>query len=107
MTDKDKLDVLIHTSLSEEETPPPALQAALIQKIRTHKSGWDMPWWLPATLGGMQTATFVVGANLVLPNSLFSYLAVPAGACLILCSGILSILAHKKWTRKEGEYLCG
>lgn len=107
MTDKDKLDVLIRTSLLEEETPAPALQADLIQKIRYHKSGWGMPWWLPATIGGMQTVTFVAGAKLILPNSLFSYFAIPAGMCLILSAFVLSGLAHKKWMRRESEYLCG
>ena len=107
MVNEDKLDTLIRTSLSEEETPPLALQEELIKKIHQHKPGWNMPWWLPATVGGMQTAAIVTGVNLVLPNSLFSYLAMLAGVCLILCAGVLSLLAHKKWMRKEREYLCG
>jgi hypothetical protein len=105
MADKEneKLDALIRSSLAQEETVPAALQADLIKQIRNQKTGRIMPWWLPAAIGGMQTAAFVAGVNLLLPDSLFSYLTTLAGAFLILCAGVLSVLAHKKW--KESESL--
>lgn len=107
MTDNDKLDRLIRSSLAEEEMPPPDLQAALVQTISEHPSGWRMPWWLPGTIGAMQTIGFVGGAQLLLPNSLIAYLTIPMGAALIVGAGILSIWAKQRWTRKESDYRCG
>jgi len=107
MSENDKLDRLIRTSLAEEEMPPPDLQAALIQSISGHPSGWRMPWWLPGTIGAMQTVAWVAGVQLLLPYSLFSYLVMWMGAGLIVGAGILSLWAKRKWTRKESDYLCG
>ncbi len=100
--ENEKLNALIRSSLSEQEAVPAALQANLINQIRNRNTARAMPWWLPAAVGAMQTAAFVAGINLIAPDSLFAYLAVAAGTCLILFSGILSVLAHKKW--KERVY---
>jgi hypothetical protein len=104
---EDELDDLIRGSLLKEEVPHPAIQAALIQKIHSQESSYNIPWWLPATIGGMQTVAIVAAIYFFLPGSLISYLAMISGGGLILCAGVLSGLARKAWTRKDVDYSCG
>ncbi|MBE9917585.1 hypothetical protein G8C92_26575 [Paenibacillus donghaensis] len=111
MTDKpfldDELDDLIRNSLLKEETPHPAIQAALIQKIKQQESGFKMPWWLPATIGAMQTAAVVAAIHVLLPGTLISHLATIFGSGMILCACALSGLVRKVWARKDADYSCG
>ncbi|MDR0268146.1 hypothetical protein [Paenibacillus sp.] len=112
MTDKlfleDELDDLIRSSLLKEETPHPAIQAALIQKIHCQEeSSFNMPWWLLAVIGAMQTVAFVAVICFLLPGSLISYLAIIFGGGLILCASVLSGFVRKAWTRKDVDYSCG
>lgn len=111
MTNKDKLDALISASLLEEEPLPPTLQATVIRTIRSstnrEKAEWHMPWWLPSTIGGAQTAAFIAAVKLLMPDSLFAYVSMLAGAGLIACAVVLSIIARKRWRGKEREHICG
>lgn len=111
MTDKlfleDEVDDLIRSSLLTEETPHPAIQAALIHKIHSQESSINIPWWLLAVIGGMQTVAFVAVICFLLPGSLISYLAIIFGGGLILCASVLSGFLRKAWTRKEVDYSCG
>lgn len=100
MTDDEKLEGLLRISLTEEEIPPPAVQAVLLEQIRRQPAKWEISWWLPTVIGGLQTITLVAGVNFIFPNSWLSLLSLPAGACLILCSVALSATA-RLWTRKE------
>lgn len=104
---EDKLDGVIRSSLLKEEAPPPTIQAALIQKIHSQKSSFNLLWWLPATIGGMQTVAIVAAIHFLLPGSLISYLAMISGGGLILCASVLSGLARKAWRRKDVDYSCG
>jgi len=104
---EDELDDLIRGSLLKEEVPQPAIQAALIQKIHSHEPSFNMPWWLPATVGGIQTVTIVAAIYFFLPGSLISYLAMIFGGGLILCAGVLSGLVRKAWKRKDVDYSWG
>ncbi|WP_059053150.1 hypothetical protein [Paenibacillus senegalimassiliensis] len=100
MTDEEKFDGLLRMSLTEEEIPPPAVQAALLEQIRQQPAKRELSWWLPTVIGGLQTITMVVGVNFMFPNSWLSLLSLPTGAGLILCSVTLSAAAQV-WTRKE------
>lgn len=101
MTDKEeKIDGLLRMSLMEEEVPPPAVQAALLEQIRRQPAKREISWWLPTVVGGLQTITLVAGVNVMFPNSWLSLLSLPMGAGLILCSVTLSVAAQV-WTRKE------
>lgn len=100
MMDDEKLDGLLRMSLAEEEIPPPAVQAVLLEQIRRQPAKWEIPWWMPTVVGGLQTITLVAGVNFIFPNSWLSLLSLPTGAGLILCSVTLSAIA-RVWTRKE------
>ncbi|MBU5670453.1 hypothetical protein [Paenibacillus brevis] len=100
MTDDEKLDGLLRMSLTEEEIPPPAVQAVLLEQIRRQPAKREISWWLPTLIGGLQTITLVAGVNFIFPNSWLSLLSLPTGACFILCSVTLSAAAQV-WTRKE------
>lgn len=104
MTDKpfleDEVDEQIRSSLLTKETPHPAIQAALIHKIHSQESNINIPWWMFAVIGGMQTAAFVAVICFLLPGSLFSYLAIIFGGGLILCASVLSGFVRKAWNEK-------
>ena len=97
----DKLDVLLRTSLCQDETPPPALQTEVIARIRNHKAKENLYCWLLAIVGAMQTVTLIIGARLIIQNALFTCLAVPLGFSFILCGFALPKVANQRWRRKE------
>lgn len=100
MRDEERFDGLLRMSLTEEEAPPPAVQAVLLERIRQQPEKLEISWWLPTLIGGLQTLTLVAGMNFIFPNSWLSLLSLPFGACFIFGSVTLSAAAQV-WTRKE------
>lgn len=101
----DAVEALLFASLEDEELAVPGpVQSALIRELRRRRDRWRLPWWLPAAIGALQTAAMVGAVWLLLPGSLFAFIALAAGAGIFICACILSELARRSW--KEDEAGC-
>ncbi|MDF2923349.1 MAG: hypothetical protein K0R57_2263 [Paenibacillaceae bacterium] len=101
----DEVDALLFASLQdEEEAVPSSVQGTLAARLHRQKAGWRPLWWLPAAIGVLQTTAFVGIIQLLLPGSLFSFIAMIAGGIISVSACTLSGLAHKSW--KKEDALC-
>lgn len=106
---ENELDEILRRGLRNPETPPPALQQAVIRQIRAYQPPvtrqTPVPAFLIALLGLMQSVSLVVFADWLLPNTRIAGWLIGAVAVMAGLSTLVSfLLAGRVHVRqKEGE----
>lgn len=97
-------DDLLQSSLMIEESPPPAVQGALITQIRNSKPAWNLPWWMPAVVGGLQTTGVIAIAQIFWPGTVLAGISFIGGGAFIASACLLSGVIRYIHQKKEGEH---